>query len=114
MFIHPSIIIKTVSADPGSGMKKCSLCLKHKNINIIEEGVDRVQVLPCGDSYHKGCINRIKIRDGIKYCPEPVCVKPFRPESPISLFYGSGNDKSYFVNKYHKYKQKYLQLKNKF
>lgn len=82
----------------------CDICNKHKDFNA--DGKEKLQVLGCGHTYHKGCIAD-KMATGYSACPK--CRKPIG--EPKDIFYGGGYRDAHLVHKYLKYKRKYLQLK---
>jgi len=79
----------------------CSICLLDKNYNITGDSVNRVKVLPCGHTFHNHCIT--ESRKTSNKCP--LCNIPATNVGNIFL---GGN----YKEKYLKYKNKYIALKN--
>ena len=66
--------------------------MENKNLNITGDHPNRIQVLPCGHTFHKKCIAPVTNN----LCP--VCRNPF--VTPSNLMLGG------FYNKFLKYQQK--------
>ncbi len=81
-------------------LPECIICSLPKDLNIREDNPNRVHVLSCGHTYHKHCIGSwLQSHQDCPICREPVT-------SNKALFLGGYQDK------YLKYKNKYINLKN--
>lgn len=81
-------------------LPKCIICTHPKDLNIREDNPNRVHVLSCGHTFHKHCIGEW-LRSNYD-CP--ICRESIRSNN--ALFLGGYQDK------YLKYKNKYINLKN--
>jgi len=70
-------------------INECIICMENKNLNINFDHPNRIQVLPCGHTFHKKCIAPVMP----KICP--TCRTPF--VNPSNLMLGG------YYNKYQKY-----------
>jgi hypothetical protein len=81
-------------------LPECIICTHPKDLNIREDNPNRVHVLSCGHTFHKHCIGSwLQSHQDCPICREPV-------RSNKALFLGGYQDK------YLKYKNKYINLKN--